>query len=257
MIQWHGVQRSFYLHRPEDLQSLAPLVIVLHGLGGSAEKLRFGLGFNQLANQKKFAVVYPQGLPAGNASSHWNPGFDFSTVDDLGFLVTLKRFLTRQYDLNDRRVFVVGVSNGGYMAYHLACHAPEHFAAFVSVIGTIGGADWRKCQPRRAIPLMHIHGTEDPMIRYDGIPSWYSGWGGQPDVHSVVTSWAQRVGASLYDTNTTRPNTTAIKYRNPETQAEVWLMRLNGFGHDWPHSGNIGYNMTEEIWKFFETVPYR
>jgi len=252
---WAEERRSYYLHIPENLPPRAPLVIVLHGLGGQADKLRYGLGFNRTANQHQFAVVYPQGLPVGRSSSHWNAGFDFTDVDDLGFLVGLKNVLTRVHDLDDRRVYLVGISNGAYMAYHLACYAPNEFAAFASVIGTMGGFDWQNCAPRRAIPLLHIHGTEDPMIPYAGLQDWYGGWGGQPDVHSVVTAWAGRLRASLYETDTKRTNTTKIKYRNPDTRSEVWLYRLNGFGHDWPHRGNIGYDMTQEIWEFFERAP--
>ena len=250
-----GVPREYYMHIPDGLEPNAPLVIVLHGLGGRADKMRYGLHLNRTANTHRFAAVYPQGLPVGRSSAHWNAGFDFSSVDDVGFLVALKRVLVRRHSLNPRRVFVLGISNGGYMAYRLGCRASEEFAGIASVIGTIGGEDWRECLPRRPIPLMHVHGTEDEMIPYGGIDVWYSGWGGQPDVPTVVTSWARRLGASLTPNHTDLARTTHVRYRNPETAKEVWLYRLDGFGHDWPNVRTIGYDMTEEIWRFFEAVP--
>ncbi|NQY58914.1 PHB depolymerase family esterase [Cognatishimia sp.] len=252
-----GADRQFFLHIPKGLPDKAPLLIALHGLGGDAARLRYGLGFNRYADEYGFAVLYPQGERLPSGSRHWNPGFDFSDVDDFGFLTELAAQVVSDHDLDGQNIYVLGISNGGYMAYHLACGG-ANIAGIASVIGMIGGRDWQDCAPRRNIKLLHIHGRDDPIIRFDGIPKWANGWGGQASVPEVVTHWAAHAPgfmpadgpsdlSGLEDTS--RLNVTA--YEDATGHAQIALIAIDGFGHDWPFDFNTGLDTARTIVEFF------
>ncbi len=144
----NGTERQYYLHIPDNLPQNAPLVVALHWLNGNAKQFRSVTALNHLADREGFAALYPEGLPAeGRYRSHWNAGFDFSDVDDLGFLTALVTEVQQSWRLDPARTFVFGMSNGGFMTYALACRATGQFAAFANVAGTMGRYDRKTVCP--------------------------------------------------------------------------------------------------------------
>ncbi|WP_370230573.1 PHB depolymerase family esterase [Cognatishimia sp.] len=252
-----GAERVYFLHVPKGLPDNAPLLVALHGLGGDAGRLRYGLGFNELADQYGFAVLYPQGARLASGSRHWNPGFDFSQVDDFGFLTGLIAHVAAANDLNAEKVYVLGISNGGYMAYHLACRG-ANVAGIASVIGMIGGRDWQNCNPRRQVRLLHIHGRDDPVIRFQGIPKWSNGWGGQASVPDVVAQWATQLqdverhdGTNALGGLDDPASLQITSFEDSQGQPQVALIAIDGFGHDWPFTFNTGLDTATTIVEFF------
>ena len=253
-----GRARSYHLHLPANTADAIPLIVVLHGLGGHADKLRYGLGLNSRADEHGYAMVYPQGLES-QWGPHWNAGFPFTDVDDVGFLTKLARDLQESYNIDPARTYVLGISVGGFMAYHLACTAPDVFTAEAIVLGSMSGQDWRSCGSQKPsqddpVSILHIHGTDDPLIPYDGSEHWASGWGGADAIPQVVERWAKRQSAKPIPPTFDLPGAKTTSYRNANDGTEVTLISLQGYGHDWPHQENSTISAADVVFDFFNRV---
>jgi len=245
-----GVERHYYIHHPKDLPKGAPLVFALHGMGGNAATMRYGLGLNERANTYGFAVVYPQGIRLKQGSRHWNAGFRFSTTDDLGFLSSLAKHLQNDFGYDPNRTFAMGISMGGFMAYSLACDKTSGFSAIVSVIGTMSQQDWQNCIPNPDISILHIHGDQDPVVPIKG-----NGFlNAAPNVPAVINYWAHSIGAHAYSLAKTPPFYSLEKYENTKTGAKVDYLVLKNFGHDWPHTKNANFSTVDAIAEFFDQI---
>lgn len=168
-----GVKRSYRLYVPKDLPKGAPLVLVLHGSGESPQRLRMGTGygFERLADEQGYAVVYPKSF-----ASDWN---DCSTIgdkeldgvraDDTRFLAALVDKLVGEIGVDPARVFAAGVSNGGSMAMRLALEDPRRYKAVAAVIANVPAAANFQCKPAaHGTSVMIMNGTKDPLVPYDG-----------------------------------------------------------------------------------------
>jgi len=152
----------------------APLLFVLHGFGGSAEGMRAYAGIEEAVQstlQDGAIVVYPNGtgLESGLPQS-WNAGgccpFSiYEPVDDVSFFEQMIDRLSSAYDVDAERVWVVGHSNGGMMAYRLACELSTR----VTAIGVAAGALMiDTCSPSSGVSALHLHGTLDNVVPLDG-----------------------------------------------------------------------------------------
>jgi polyhydroxybutyrate depolymerase len=250
-----GVERRYFIDIPKGVSEGAPLVVALHGMGGHAHKMRYGTGIFDLAREFGFATLLPQGRQMAGGATYWNAGFEFGRDDDLGFLNALIAETVRAYGLDSRRVYVLGISNGAQMAYHLACNRPGEIRAIAVVIGTISATDWPGCTLRQPISLLHVHGREDPWMPYEGGIGWASRQRPLPSVPELVQNWAEQIHATavpppVHDI----PNAEIQRYR-AETGARVELITLNGFGHDWPTPDTAGFSTARRAIKFFLDLP--
>lgn len=253
--------REYLYYEPEGLQSGAPLVFVLHGYGGDAWDM-YSAGFNELADEDGFAVCYPYGIDDDNNIPHWNAGLNISDVDDLGFLVNLANFLQEEHSLGADCTYACGMSNGGYMSYHLACGASETFKAIASVTGTMSAYDWEGCTPTYPIPVLEIHGTADNIVPYDATDPDADGWYGADGVEAVHDFWVNQNDCSEMNEFTFEDiapwdNTTvdAKIHTSGINGNQVWLYSVIGGGHQWPGFGsNFDISATNEIWNFFSQV---
>ncbi len=160
-----GFQRSFRVYVPSGrvIRNMN-VVLALHGGGGKSISIDEMSGLSRAAQRRGFIVVYPQGV--GNS---WNAGKCCGeavqrNVDDIGFLkVVLARVAT--YLGRAPRVFVTGHSNGGMMAYRMACEMADQIEAIVP-IGASKQID--SCRPSRPVPTLHLHGTSDPCQPFAG-----------------------------------------------------------------------------------------
>jgi polyhydroxybutyrate depolymerase len=171
-----GAERSYRLYLPSGLPRRAPLplLVALHGGGGSAEQFERDSGFDGLAQANRFIVVYPDGTPmrAGSTGRVWNAGGccgiaeeDRRNVDDVGFISALVAKLEAGYPIDRRRVFVAGHSNGAMLAFRLACQLSSAIAAIGVQSGTLfaGG-----CRPAHPVAVLEIHGTADENVPING-----------------------------------------------------------------------------------------
>lgn len=164
-----GLTREFLVYVPTTVRTPAPLVIVLHGGGGTAEGFRAETGFDSVADANGFIVVYPQGV-----SREWNErrgsGMTVrsSSADDVGFIGALIDHLSAIYPIDPARVYAMGISNGGFMALRLACDIGERLAG-IGVVAAQFTEDMRaECAPGKPLRTAFINGTDDPIIPYDG-----------------------------------------------------------------------------------------
>ena len=193
-----GMTREYLLYLPEQLPENAPLVFVLHGYKMRARDLYFYSGMNGIADREGFAVVYPQGSLDDQSATHWNANLNVrpegDEIDDVGFLTALAADLQKRHGLDPERTFSAGLSNGGFMGYHLALEVPEAFAAVASVVGTMSGDDWAQRDTATPKPVLQISGTVDETVPIDGSMGPDRGWGGAPHMEEVMAFWAEANG---------------------------------------------------------------
>ncbi len=167
----NGIKRNYRLFLPSDLRSVpVPVVIALHGAVQTAKEFESDLGMNRIAEREKFAVVYPQGL-----NRVWKDGrpaairlqFLLEPGDDVAFLTALTRRLVDEGIADPRRVYLTGLSMGGFMTERMACEQADLFAAIAVIAATAPKKYRQACKPSRPMPALIMHGTADP------ISSWY------------------------------------------------------------------------------------
>jgi polyhydroxybutyrate depolymerase len=168
-----GRVRTYLTYVPQNVAPGAPLVIAMHGSGGSARQMRAatGYGFELLADQHGFAVVYPDGF-----EGYWNACNivgDYSAnklnIDDVAFMTALVDKLAGEAGIDRERVFAMGLSRGGHMAFRLALEAPTRFRAVAAVAANVPAPENFKCEPAGATSsVMIMNGTADPLNPFDG-----------------------------------------------------------------------------------------
>lgn len=158
-------QRTYRVHVPDNVPSQgAALVLALHGFLNTPDIITLTT-MHETSNKYGFIVAYPRGQ-----GEMWSDGVlrDFAP-DDVKFLKTVVSDVRERYAAIDpKRVYVVGVSNGGMMSLRLACEAADVFAGVAAVSASIGETIKASCRPQRPIKVMLINGTGDPMVPYTG-----------------------------------------------------------------------------------------
>jgi polyhydroxybutyrate depolymerase len=157
-----GVDRTAVVHHPAAARAGAPLVVVLHGAGGSSADVRTGLGWDGLADRAGFVMAYPDGL-----DHTWNAGACCGgardrRVDDVGFLDGLVATV-RDAD-HTGPVYAVGFSNGAMMTYAWACARPGALAG----IGPVAGALVAWCPSPSPLTVVAVHGAADDRVPVGG-----------------------------------------------------------------------------------------
>jgi len=168
-LNYQGLNRTYYVHVPENLKQGASLVVVLHGYTSSAETIMSYSGMNEVADVNNFIAVYPQGTIDSLGNTFFNVGYAFhadSAVDDVGFIEALVVKMQTAYELDPKNTFATGMSNGGDMSYLLACTKSAVFSAVAPVAGVMMKTTLDTCEPKRNIPIFEIHGTKDEISRF-------------------------------------------------------------------------------------------
>ncbi len=259
-----GRSRTYIVYRPATLPaSPVPLVVMLHGGFGSASQAQSAYGWNAEADANHFAVVYPDGLHAA-----WNAGGGCcgepasSGVDDVAFISQVVRAVAAELPVDPSRVYATGISNGGLMAYRLACDT-----ALFAAIGPDSATLLGDCPTPRPVSLIHIHGTADTRIPYrGGQGEGYAKING-PAVPDLVARWRGIDGCQAPTQTTAGPLTTSVA-ACPRGRS-VELITIDGAGHQWPGSPDrpllervahldppsTALSATDTFWRFFATHP--
>lgn len=250
-LMHEGIERAYDLYLPPSYksQSAAPLVLVLHGRAGNGKRMADITGFNARADDLGFIVAYPEGLDRAWNYMHGIPGYR-PGPDDPGFLLELVSTLSRQYKIDTARIYVTGISNGGFMAQRLACQAPSRFAAFASVAAGGYGAMPRACRDYRPVNILFIHGTDDKRVPWQGVR--IAGSDGKPQqvtlsIADSVKFWSRRnrcgpeVTVQELEPKGNSPGTSVriLTASQCEDDTEVSLYAVLGGGHNWPGSRGV------------------
>jgi polyhydroxybutyrate depolymerase len=169
-----GLERTYHIHIPAsyDKANPIPLLIALHGGGGSGEKMEELTlqGFNRLSDKEGFIVVYPDGI-----ENHWNDGRENvryrahrEKIDDVGFISALVEHLAKEYNIDKKRVYATGISNGAMMLFRLACELSGKITAIAPVAGSMPESLPSRCSPSRSISVLIISNTADPLVPWGG-----------------------------------------------------------------------------------------
>lgn len=244
-VSWGGRDRSYFLHVPAHLDpsAPAPLLLALHGATMNGPLMAWVTGLSRWADQAGYVVAYPQGTGPGSAL-FWNAvrccgSARADNVDDVGFLDVVIADLVGSRAIDRSRVNVAGWSNGAMMAYRFAAERAEHVAAFAAIGGTLAIDDPR---PSRPVPLLHIHGTEDEFVPYDGGqgPRSISGVNHR-SVKETIETWVRVNGCPSEPKRDVKADqagdgTTIIRetYGEEGSPAEVTMLTIKGGGHAWP-----------------------
>ena len=184
----------FPTNRAADAEDRAlPLVLSLHGYSGEASAHDWYFGLSARIAEYDFALITPQGTVDARGSSFWNAtdgccNFHGSDVDDYGWLSGLVAEARQMIEVDG--VYAVGYSNGGFMAYRLACDGLDGLVAIASLAGSSFG-DAARCEHAAPVSVLQIHGTADRDIPYAGTLEYA---GGYPGAVELIQRWARRAG---------------------------------------------------------------
>lgn len=164
--------RTYIEYIPQNYQNSesAPLVVILHGIGGTAQGLA-GAGLNFIADTARFIPLYLQGLDNWGGTSSWNNNTLLaSTANDIAFFQTMIEHMVDNYNIDRSRVYFVGISMGAIMTFNALNVMDGQIAAAVCHIGTMSDIDLAAYNPSIPRPVMQVHGTMDGTVPYAGTP---------------------------------------------------------------------------------------
>ena len=244
-----GMNREYIIYVPNsyDGTSAVPLLFNFHGFGGSASEFINDADMRAVAEANSFILVYPQGSCL-NGASHWNPcpidGDNKSTADDVGFVEAMISEISSQYNLDMERIYAAGYSNGGMMAYGLANYKSNLIAAIASVSGTMLDCIGSTSHP---IPVVHLHGTSDGVIPYDGSNDYSS-------VQNTLDYWIHfnnTVSTPTINVDTTGGMTIEhYVYGQGDNSVSVEHYKYIGGDHVWFNEPYQGQNASNLVWSF-------
>ena len=262
-IMHNGLERSYILYVPESYtpNTETPLILNLHGYTSNAGQQMIYSNFYPIADEEGFILVHPEGTTDINGFQFWNSG-ELSEVDDVGFLSTLIDQITLEFNINLNRVYSMGMSNGGFMSYRLACELSDKIAAIASVTGSMSTNQITSCNPDRPVPVMQIHGTADPTVLYEG-----NNLLGIESIDNVIAFWVNFNSCNTVAEYSDIPDVNLLDlctaehyiYENGTNDSSVELYKIIDGGHTWPgalipltlNNTNQDFNASEKIWEFF------
>ena len=285
-ITFGGLERSYIIYVPKSFDSNKnmPLLFVLHGGGGTPDRMieLTNEGFNSLAEMEGFIVVYPEAY-----GRHWNDGrkgmenwsiAHKENIDDVGFISSLIDHLALDFNIDLKRIFVTGISNGAMMSFRLARELSQKITAVAPVAGLMPEDITSSCTPQKPVSLLIIMGTDDPLVPYNG---GYVEAGGRKrgkvlSAQDTISFWAKINGCKLYpqmgwEQDKETSDGTRVKkeiYNQCKDGVKVILYTIEGGGHTWP--GGLQYlpesiigktsrdlDANQLIWNFFKESSIR
>lgn len=282
-LRWAGHERTFLVHIPKTNPKRAgnplPLLVMLHGAGGSGEQARQQTGWDKKADKEGFVAVFPDALPlrpgtAANFASNprvWEDGSNRGEavrgkIDDEGFIEAVLADVEKREPIDTTRVYVTGFSSGASMTFTVA--ASPSLSKLIAAAAPVAGHFWNAKEveeekPDRVVPLLLLYGSRDPVNPWNGGPVRQP-WGTQtkPKVMTTVGAWAKFAGcppeaAPLRNENGVK----AVAYGPGRNGTEFIFTTIDGMGHVWPGgkerlparlvgSQTSKLNGTEAIWTF-------
>lgn len=269
VVQSGGVVRTTILHVPASLDPTkgATLVLNFHGFSSANWQQELLTHMTQAADERGFIVAYPEGV-----ASSWNAGDCCGTswvdaIDDVAFTRDLLDAIQADHCVDPARVFATGMSNGGFFSHRLACDLSDRIAAISPVSGVLG-VDPGACNPKRHVPILHFHGTADPIVPYGGGAPIVPQLGVGVDFVSVAASMeAWRAKNQCAVTPTTffqHGDATCVEWEHCTDGATTALCTIDGGGHTWPGGLPIpagktssDIDATAAMLQFFDAHPMK
>lgn len=283
-IKVDGLERRYLVHVPPeyDGKKPVPVVIVFHGGGGTARDAMHETGWAPKADQEGFLAVFPEATPPdatrpsrfGTNGQVWNDGSGRfhagqNSVPDVEFISAMIDDLIERFNVDRRRIYTTGFSNGASMAFRVGVELSARIAATAPVAGTL----WLK-QPKldRPVSLYYITGDADPLNPLEGgTPKFATGAASRemasqtkPPAREQVATWARLLGCQADPISApAAPGVTTLIYSGGRDDSEVRFTIIKDHGHVWPGGKNLlpeswvgkasdTFKATDAIWEFFQ-----
>lgn len=283
-----GLQRQFQVHVPPgyDRSKPMPVVLIFHGLHMNSTMMMGMTGFNPVADHNNFIAVYGDGI-----NNRWSDGRTSSGVDDIAYVTSLLDKLAKQVNVDRRRIYACGISNGGFFAQVLACNLPDRIAAAGVVASTMMDHTQGMMQGSKAVPIVFFLGTDDPLLPWaDGrtkdigklgealglsslgsIDNGLARYGGLMTVPETIGFWTSHNNCSgspqtrQEADRDPRDGTTVRRESYGSSSNQVVLYTIEGGGHTWPGCPNLSaisgltgkisqdIDASNEMWEFFKS----
>lgn len=263
-----GLERSYELHVPPGTAAAPrPLVVLLHGRFGTGRGMARLTRFDATADRAGVLVAYPNGWRRSWDDGRPGTPAERRGIDDVAFLEAVLHDVGRHAPVDTTRIYVAGMSNGGFMTERLACAVGARLAAIGIVAATLSDSLAATCHPAVPIAVMDIHGTADPIVPYAG--GTLGDRGHVLSVDESVARWAAWDGCRGAPADTALPDTahdgtmvTMRTYGGCDGGAEVVAVRVADGGHAWPGGsqylpvGMVGrasrnLDASAALWAFF------
>lgn len=249
-----GTDRTFRLYTPPDSEDAGPvpLVLALHGSGNTAESLVDASELDAAADAGRFIVAYPQAVGIS-----WNGGFCCTggrgdPAADIRFLDQVVSDVIATRRIDESRIYAVGFSAGGIMAYRLACDLAGRFAGVGAIAATMV---LDECRPSRPVSVIAIHGTADDVVPYGGGRIDGGATKPAPPATAVAERWASLDACPEARPAEVRGPVSIAAWGPCAAGTSVRLVSVDGGGHNWflPVYGppNGALNATATLTEFF------
>ncbi len=266
------LKRIHWIHVPPkyDPKQPAAVVLALHGAMMDAKLMETFSNLNATADKHNFIVVYPNGTGPGGFFQTWNAGLfpgelNKIKVDDVKYLGKVLDDVESVCKVDKKRVYVAGLSNGAMMSYRLAAEMSDRIAAIAPVAGTMAV---EKYEPKRPVPVLHIHGTKDLLVPFNGpakpkdTPKFLKFLSVDDTIMKCVKAngCADKPTTAALDPKVDKIKVTRKTHGQGKNGSEVVLYVIEDGGHVWPGSdfnmpglGTSTKNIlaNELIWEFF------
>ncbi len=264
-----GIPRTTILHVPAGYDPAAGTMLVLnfHGFTNNALEQEVISRMDKSSDSHGYVVGYPEGV-----ATSWNAGDCCGTawvdaVDDVQFVRDLLARLESDYCIDPRRVYATGYSNGGFLAYRLACEMADTFAAIAPVAGQLGIPP-EQCKPSRPVPVLEFHGSSDPIVPYTGgtpiIPVNIGPVLAFRSVQESLQFWIDHNGCLSGPTTIYQHgDATCTAWGTCKGQGDVVHCKIDQGGHTWPGGVPVplvgktstDISATETMVQFFDAHP--
>ena len=246
-----GGERPVTLHVPVsyDPSRPAPLLLLLHGYSSRGAEVDGYVGMKAAADAHGYVYATPEGTLDRQGNRFWNAtdaccNFDRTGVDDVAYLSGLIAEIQAKLSIDPRRIAVVGHSNGGFMAYRMACERADLLASIVSLAGATF-VDPADCTPSKPISVAQIHGTADDTIRFDGGGPVSNDTRRYPGAVTTAETWATYDGCgpepsklpakldidAYLTAGSDEAETTVSEWSGCDAGSAVQLWTIDGGGH--------------------------
>lgn len=256
--------RPYGLTVPEGYsgESAVPLVVLLHGYTSNGEQQATYFGLPALAEKAGFLLATPNGTRDRMGNRFWNAtdaccDWFRTGVDDVAYVDAVIDEVSAKYQVDPARVFLVGHSNGAFMAHRYACDRSGRVAAIV----TLAGMQWKdqaNCKPESPVSVLHVHGRNDTTVRYEG---GLTPIGAYPGAAETVAAWAAHTGCTgelaatgrKLDVDRSVPGEETVEEARTGcptgTAAALWTIEGGG------HVPAFNENWAPAIWAFMASHP--